>query len=37
MWLAWTGVETKPVDSRTDEGVWNIADDKYSELKIRKD
>ena len=35
MWLAWTGIETKPVDSDSDEGIWNIKDDKYSKLIIR--
>ena len=31
-WLAWTGVETKPVDPKTDKGKWDIREDKYSEL-----
>jgi len=31
-WLAWTGVETKPVDPETDKGKWDIREDKYSEL-----
>tara|TARA_R110002167_G_scaffold65864_13_gene186430 strand:- start:2882 stop:5374 length:2493 start_codon:yes stop_codon:yes gene_type:complete len=35
MWLAWTGLETKPVDSDTDAGIWDITNDKFSKLKIR--
>ena len=31
-WLAWTGVETEPVDPKTDDGKWDIREDKYSEL-----
>ena len=34
-WLAWTGIETKPVDSDTDDGVWDIKEDKFSDLKFR--
>jgi len=34
-WLAWTGLETKPVDSDTDEGVWDISKDKFAKLKFR--
>tara|TARA_R110002020_G_scaffold1090_2_gene5428 strand:+ start:1304 stop:3772 length:2469 start_codon:yes stop_codon:yes gene_type:complete len=33
-WLAWTGVETKPVDPDTDKGVWDIKEDKYSGLEF---
>jgi len=35
MWLAWTGMETKPVDSDSDEGVWDITKDKFAKLQIR--
>ena len=35
IWLAWTGLETEPVDSDTDEGVWDISKDKFSKLKFR--
>ena len=34
MWLAWTGYEHKPADPNTDEGIWNIYEDKYSKVKI---
>ena len=34
MWLAWTGYEQKPADPNTDEGIWNIYEDKYSKVKI---
>tara|TARA_R110000824_G_scaffold6742_3_gene31138 strand:+ start:822 stop:3290 length:2469 start_codon:yes stop_codon:yes gene_type:complete len=33
-WLAWTGVETKPVDPDTDKGVWDIKEDKYFGLEF---
>ena len=36
MWLAWTGIEEKPVDPDSDDGVWDIKEDKNSKLKIRK-
>ena len=35
MWLAWTGYEQKPVDKDTDEGIWNIYEDKYKDLKYK--
>ena len=35
MWLAWTGMETKPVDSDSDEGIWDITKDKFAKLQIR--
>tara|TARA_R100000149_G_C5879417_1_gene143900 strand:+ start:1449 stop:3947 length:2499 start_codon:yes stop_codon:yes gene_type:complete len=34
MWLAWTGYEQEPVDSKTDDGIWNIYEDKYAKTKI---
>ena len=34
-WLAWTGLETKPVDPDSDEGVWDISKDKFAKLKFR--
>ena len=34
MWLAWTGYEQEPVDSKTDDGIWNIYEDKYAKIKI---
>tara|TARA_R110001592_G_scaffold64636_7_gene198571 strand:+ start:4981 stop:7497 length:2517 start_codon:yes stop_codon:yes gene_type:complete len=37
MWIVWTGYEQKPVDKDTDEGIWNIYEDKYKGLKYRKD
>ena len=36
MWLAWTGYEQKPVDKDTDEGIWNIYEDKFKDLKYTK-
>ena len=36
LWLAWTGVEEKPVDPDSDDGIWNISEDKNAKLKIRK-
>ena len=36
MWLAWTGYEQKPVDKETDEGVWNIYEDKYRDIDLPK-
>jgi len=37
MWLAWTGYEQKPVDKDTDEGIWNIYEDKFKGLKYTKE
>ena len=36
MWLAWTGYEQKPVDKETDEGIWNIYEDKYKDIDLPK-
>ena len=36
MWLAWTGVETKPVDPESDDGVWDIREDKKSKLVLKE-
>ena len=33
-WLAWTGIEQKPVDPETDDGLWDIREDKDFKLKI---
>ena len=33
-WLAWTGIEQKPVDPETDDGLWDIREDKDSKLKF---
>ena len=35
IWLAWTGMETEPVDSDSDDGVWDITKDKFVKLQIR--
>ena len=32
-WVAWTGYETKPTDADSDEGMWNIEQDKNNTLK----
>jgi len=34
MWLAWTGYKQEPADTKGDEGVWNIYEDKYNELSL---
>ena len=34
MWLAWTGYKQKPADKDSDEGVWNIYEDRFNELTI---
>jgi len=34
MWLAWTGYKQEPADKDSDEGVWNIYEDKFKETKI---
>ena len=36
MWLAWTGIETKPVDPETDDGVWDIREDKNSKVVLKE-
>jgi len=33
MWLAWTGLETKPVSPDSDDGIWNITEDKHAKLE----
>ena len=32
VWLAWTGLETKRVESDSDDGIWEITNDKFAEL-----
>tara|TARA_R110001592_G_scaffold114064_2_gene313578 strand:+ start:3575 stop:6100 length:2526 start_codon:yes stop_codon:yes gene_type:complete len=34
MWLAWTGYKQEPADPKSDEGKWNIYEDKYNELPL---
>ena len=34
MWLAWTGYKQEPADTKSDEGKWNIYEDKYNELPL---
>tara|TARA_B100000683_G_C12446974_1_gene538518 strand:- start:52 stop:1509 length:1458 start_codon:yes stop_codon:yes gene_type:complete len=36
MWLAWTGVETEPVNPETDDGIWDIREDKKSKLVLKE-
>jgi len=31
-WVAWTGYETKPTDKDSDEGLWDINQDKYRSI-----
>ena len=33
-WLAFTGTQIKPVDEKSDEGVWDISNDKYKSLSF---
>jgi hypothetical protein len=33
-WLAFTGKETKPVNEASDDGVWDITNDKYKGLSF---
>ena len=37
MWLAWTGYKQEPADTDTDEGKWNIYEDRYNKLPIPAD
>ena len=37
MWLAWTGFEQKPVEKDTDDGIWNIYEDKNNDLRIPRE
>ena len=37
MWLAWTGFEQKPVEKETDDGIWNIYEDKNSSIVIPRE
>ena len=34
-WVAWTGYETKPTDKDSDEGMWNITQDKFKSIKYK--
>ena len=34
MWLAWTGYKQTPADKDSDEGKWNIYQDRYNKLPI---
>lgn len=34
MWLAWTGYKQKPANADEDEGLWDIYEDKFAEVKI---
>tara|TARA_R100000388_G_scaffold95004_1_gene85189 strand:- start:5278 stop:7401 length:2124 start_codon:yes stop_codon:yes gene_type:complete len=34
VWIAFTGYEQKPVDKDTDDGLWNIYEDKYRTIKL---
>jgi len=34
MWLAWTGYKQTPADTESDEGKWNIYEDRYNKLAI---
>lgn len=36
MWIAWTGYKQTPAKVEGDEGLWNITEDKHSEVKIPK-
>jgi len=31
-WIAWTGYETKPTDKDSDDGMWNLDQDKYKSI-----
>ena len=31
-WVAWTGYETKPTDKDSDDGLWDIEQDKYKNI-----
>ncbi len=33
MWLGWTGLEDKPVNPKSDDGIWNINEDKKANLQ----
>ena len=37
MWLAWTGFKQEPADKDGDEGVWNIYEDNFADVKIPRD
>ena len=32
-WLGWTGLEKAPVNSKSDDGVWDITEDKQADLQ----
>ena len=37
MWLAWTGYKQEPADKESDEGLWDIYEDKFAKEKIPRD
>ena len=34
MWLAWTGYKQEPADTKGDEGLWNIYEDKFAKTPL---
>jgi ATP-dependent DNA ligase len=36
-WIAWTGYETKPTDKDSDDGMWNLDQDKYKSITFSND
>jgi len=36
-WVAWTGYETKPTDKDSDEGMWNLSQDKHKNITFSND
>ena len=36
-WVAWTGYETKPTDKDSDDGMWNLSQDKHKNITYSND
>ena len=36
VWLVWTGLETEPVESESDDGIWNINKDDFAKLTYER-
>ena len=36
-WVVWTGVKQKMLDTKEDEGIWDITEDRFKKLTMQID
>jgi hypothetical protein len=36
-WIVWTGVKQKMLDTKEDEGIWDITEDRFKKLTMQID